>query len=402
MLIRHHDFRKRFQCVQTCQEYPRIHFEIRMSEKHQAFSLVITLILLYSPCRFFSWIFPHFVHFTCFFSSYEVHFWGLACQGPCWCSCLAAPHHTNSFIHKKWSNLHKKRRSAVRWLFHFEHWALLWDLPRQTSSWHSRDGSVLLALQIVLQTKWTQDAGSLNIFELWFQKNPCHKFFIQHLFLLKHVILILEWDSALSGLGDLVGYSIRLESKRSFRTKILVCTTGQFCQLDGRIWSFWKGQTIQKPCPKADVFRIKQKLSPSTGLLESKSLSQRDQIWLKHQQTSAYLLLAWIVLNLTYCSWRGVLLRRLENDPQLHNVTHIIVDECCVLRQYFGVKGASETSMASCKLTCACKIRRACFLMIFRVATTVAVAQWFLQFSSITCRHLPLHRISTVKVMKEI
>eukprot|EP00913_Durusdinium_trenchii_P026198 g24578.t1 len=50
-------------------------------------------------------------------------------------------------------------------------------------------------------------------------------------------------------LGDLVGYSIRLESKRSFRTKILVCTT-------------------------------------------------------------------------------GVLLRRLENDPQLHNVTHIIVDEC--------------------------------------------------------------------------
>eukprot|EP00434_Breviolum_minutum_P037540 symbB.v1.2.033290.t1/scaffold4112.1/size45921/2 len=52
-----------------------------------------------------------------------------------------------------------------------------------------------------------------------------------------------------TGLGDLVGYSIRLESKRSFRTKILVCTT-------------------------------------------------------------------------------GVLLRRLENDPQLHNVTHIIVDEC--------------------------------------------------------------------------
>lgn len=70
-----------------------------------------------------------------------------------------------------------------------------------------------------------------------------------------------------------------------------------------------------------------------------------------------------------------MLLRRLENDPQLHNVTHIIVDECCVLRQYFGVKGASETSMASCKLTCACKIRRAFFLMIFRVATTVAVAQ---------------------------
>lgn len=29
------------------------------------------------------------------------------------------------------------------------------------------------------------------------------------------------------GLGDLVGYSIRLESKRSFRTKILVCTTGR-------------------------------------------------------------------------------------------------------------------------------------------------------------------------------
>lgn len=34
-----------------------------------------------------------------------------------------------------------------------------------------------------------------------------------------------------------MGYSIRLESKRSFRTKILVCTTGQFCQLGGRIWS---------------------------------------------------------------------------------------------------------------------------------------------------------------------
>ncbi|CAJ1440296.1 unnamed protein product [Effrenium voratum] len=52
-----------------------------------------------------------------------------------------------------------------------------------------------------------------------------------------------------TGLGDLVGYSIRMESKRSARTKILVCTT-------------------------------------------------------------------------------GVLLRRLENDPQLHGVTHIIVDEC--------------------------------------------------------------------------
>lgn len=267
-------------------DMPRISKNTLRNSHERKTSGLFTCNYFDSPCRFFSWIFPHFVHFTCFFSSYEVHFWGLACQGPCWCSCLAAPHHTNSFIHKKWSNLHKKRRSAVRWLFHFEHWALLWDLPRQTSSWHSRDGSVLLALQIVLQTKWTQDAGSVNIFELWFQKNPCHKFFIQHLFLLKHVILILEWDSALSGLGDLVGYSIRLESKRSFRTKILVCTTGQFCQLDGRIWSFWKGQTIQKPCPKADVFRIKQKLSPSTGLLESKSLSQRDQIWLKHQQTS--------------------------------------------------------------------------------------------------------------------
>ncbi|CAE7770306.1 unnamed protein product [Symbiodinium sp. CCMP2592] len=52
-----------------------------------------------------------------------------------------------------------------------------------------------------------------------------------------------------TGLGDLVGYSIRLEAKRSARTKILVCTT-------------------------------------------------------------------------------GVLLRRLENDELLRNVTHVIVDEC--------------------------------------------------------------------------
>lgn len=78
-----------------------------------------------------------------------------------------------------------------------------------------------------------------------------------------------------------MGYSIRLESKRSFRTKILVCTTGPIVSWlvfsglqSGQIWSsslgaintdieiFWKGRTLQKPRHwPADVFRIKQKLS---------------------------------------------------------------------------------------------------------------------------------------------
>ena len=291
-------FRKRFQCFQTCQDYPRIHFKIRMSEKHQAFSLD-------SLCRcsfhgFFHILFTSRV----FFSPCEVHFWGLACQGSCWCSCLAAPHHANSFIYKKWSNLHKKRRSAVHWDYNVavSFWTL--GIAETFRGKHHHDTAATDQCYWRCRSYCKRNEHRTRPFEhLWrkFQKNPCHKFFIQHLFLPKHVILILEWDSALSGLGDLVGYSIRLESKRSFRTKILVCTTGQFCQLDGRIWSFWKGQTIQKPCPKADVFRIKQKLSPSTEIAGVKisftkrpDMTQTSTNINKHQRICCLHELFWI------------------------------------------------------------------------------------------------------------
>lgn len=43
--------------------------------------------------------------------------------------------------------------------------------------------------------------------------------------------------------------------------------------------------------------------------------------------------------------WTGVLLRRLENDPQLHNVTHIIVDECALertIRTFMSPNGADH------------------------------------------------------------
>lgn len=282
-------FRKRFQCFQTCQEYPGIHFEIRKSEKHQAFSLVITLILF---------VVVLFMDFSTFCSLHVIFFLLMR------------------FIFEDW--LAKGHAGAAAWPLHITptdsytksvevvcivSFRTL-GIAETFRGKHHHDTAATDQCYWRCRSYCKRNEHRTRLFEhLWrkFQKNPCHKFFIQHLFLLKHVILILEWDSALSGLGDLVGYSIRLESKRSFRTKILVCTTGQFCQLDGRIWSFWKGQTIQKPCPKADVFRIKQKLSPSTEIAGVKisftkrpDMTQTSTNINKHQRICCLHELFWI------------------------------------------------------------------------------------------------------------
>lgn len=102
-----------------------------------------------------------------------------------------------------------------------------------------------------------------------------------------------------------MGYSIRLESKRSFRTKILVCTTGQFCQLGGRIWSCWKGQTIQKHpktlvtgwqicselirnCPRLEITGVKISFTKRPDMTQTSTNIKHQSICCLHELFSIW------------------------------------------------------------------------------------------------------------------
>lgn len=175
MLIRHHDFS---ETIPVRSDMPRLSKNtLQNSLERKTSGLFFTCSYFDSLCRCSVHAFFHIL-FTSrgFFSSYEVHFWGLACQGSCWCSCLAAPHHANSFIHKKWSNLHKKRRSAVHWDYNVAVSCWTLGIAETFRGKHHHDTAATDQCYWRCRSYCKRNEHRTRLFEhLWtkFQKNPC-------------------------------------------------------------------------------------------------------------------------------------------------------------------------------------------------------------------------------------
>ena len=97
--------------------------------------------------------------------------------------------------------------------------------------------------------------------------------------------------------GSVVGYSVRLDSRRSARTRLLFCTTGE--------------QTRQSPVPTQTCPCCAEAFSTShCSVCSQATLSSKTSLLCKCASALP-----------------GVVLRRLLSDPVLEGVTHVVVDE---------------------------------------------------------------------------